>query len=258
MNEGDAKQFLDTAREKSIPIRTSEDIVLRSVGRDLCEKFFRGYTIKQWGVDLSDLDACVTKRIPVRTNTDDRYFTDAFQFMPTQGFTKLFETMLDHPKIDLALSTNFNKVKNRVNAKHTIFTGPIDEYFEFCYGNLPYRSLDFESQHIENQDCVQPVAVINYPNDFEYTRSTEFKHLTRQKCGGTSVMYEYPRSTGDPYYPIPAPQNGMLYSKYHHLAKKHPDISFIGRLAEYKYYNMDQVVLKAIETADHLIQNIFN
>jgi UDP-galactopyranose mutase len=231
--------------EKIENIRTSEDVVVSQVGRDLYEKFFRGYTRKQWGVDPSELDKSVTSRIPVRTNQDDRYFGDQFQYMPLHGYTRMFENMLDNKNIHILLNTDFREVEGFVPYKELIFTGPVDEYFNFCYGKLPYRSLQFKHVTL-NEEWHQPVAVVNYPNDHAYTRVTEYKHLTGQKSDRTSITYEFPSAEGDPYYPIPRPENAELYRKYQTLAEEMPHVHFAGRLGTYRYYNMDQVVAQAL------------
>ncbi len=231
--------------EKVETIRTSEDVVVSQVGRDLYEKFFRGYTRKQWGVDPSQLDKSVTSRIPVRTNQDDRYFGDEFQYMPLHGYTRMFENMLDNKNIHILLNTDFREVEGFVPYKELIFTGPVDEYFNFCYGKLPYRSLQFKHVTL-NEEWHQPVAVVNYPNDHAYTRITEYKHLTGQKSDRTSITYEFPSAEGDPYYPIPRPENAELYRKYQTLAEEMPHVHFAGRLGTYRYYNMDQVVAQAL------------
>lgn len=238
--------FLDEVREKRDLIRNSEDLVLNSVGRDLCDKFFRNYTRKQWNLDLSQLSPAVAGRIPVRTNCDDRYFTDEFQNMPAEGYTKMFERMLGHSNIRVELGVSFDRLRHKVIADTIFYSGPIDAYFDFCYGKLPYRSLDFQHEHIPAIEQYQPVGTVNYPNEFDYTRITEFKHLTGQQHPGTSIVREFPRSTGDPYYPVPTAENQSLYQKYKLLADAEPGTFFIGRLAEYRYYNMDQVVAAAL------------
>ncbi|WP_460448426.1 UDP-galactopyranose mutase [Alsobacter sp. SYSU BS001988] len=228
-------------------IRTSEDVVVSKVGRELYEKFFRGYTRKQWGVDPSQLDKSVTARVPTRTNRDDRYFGDAFQAMPAEGFTRMFERMLDHPAITRRLGVDYADVKAERLAPRTIFTGPVDEFFGHRFGRLPYRCLRFDHRTLD-QERFQPVAVVNYPMSEDYTRITEYKHLTGQKHPMTSITYEYPTDVGDPYYPIPRPENAELYKKYEALALQTPDVWFVGRLATYRYYNMDQVVGQALAT----------
>ncbi len=253
LDEAGVQVFLDQMREPRDPIKTSEDVVLNIVGRDLYEKFFRGYTRKQWGLDPSQLSATITARIPVRTNRDDRYFNDQFQIMPRDGYATLFQRMLDHPNIRLQLNTDFFAIRNQVKAKTIVYTGPIDAYFDYCYGHLPYRSLRFEHEHLAYTSQHQPVAVINYPNDHTYTRITEFKHLTGQQHPGTSIVREYPQAEGDPYYPVPRPENEDLYQRYKQLAAREANVFFVGRLAQYRYYNMDQVVAAALKTADRIL-----
>jgi UDP-galactopyranose mutase len=231
--------------EPRAEIRSSEDVVVSKVGRDLYEKFVRNYTRKQWDLDPSELDASVLARIPVRTNRDDRYFTDTHQAMPRYGFTRMFERMLDHPNITIALQTDYRDVMRWAPFREVIHTGPVDEFFDYRYGKLPYRSLRFEHRTVDQEWC-QPVAVLNYPNDHAYTRVTEFKHLTGQEHPRTGVVYEYPQAEGDPYYPIPRPENAELYRKYQGLAESTPNVHFVGRLATYRYYNMDQVVGQAL------------
>jgi UDP-galactopyranose mutase len=233
--------------EKVEEIKTSEDVVVSVVGRELYEKFFQGYTRKQWGMDPSELDKSVTARVPTRTNQDDRYFTDEYQFMPKHGFTRMFEKMVSHPNIKVMTQTDFREIRNEVSYKRLIFTGPIDEYFDFRYGKLPYRSLQFRHEMLD-QEWHQPVAVINYPQTEDYTRVTEYKHLTGQVHPKTALTYEYPSAVGDPYYPIPKAENAELYKKYERLAMNTPNVWFVGRLATYRYYNMDQVTGQALAT----------
>ena len=248
LNENEVADFLAAHAERIEKPRTSEEVVLSRVGRDLYEKFFRNYTRKQWGIDPSQLDAQVTARIPVRTNHDDRYFTDHFQSMPKHGFTRMFENMLDHGNIDLALGADYCELRDEVDFGQIIYSGPIDEFFDYRFGKLPYRSLHFEHQTFD-QEWFQPVAVVNYPNEHDYTRITEFKHLTGQQHAHTSVVYEYPRAEGDPYYPVPRPANAAIYLKYRALAESSPNVRFVGRLGTYRYYNMDQVVGQALSVA---------
>lgn len=252
MDSAQAEQFLASRAEPVEDIKTSEDVVINQVGRELYEKFFRGYTSKQWGLDPSQLDKSVTSRVPTRTNDDDRYFQDEFQQMPLHGYTAMFKKMVDNPSIQVLLNVDYREVKNKVNYEHLIFTGPIDEYFDYCYGKLPYRSLEF--RHITlDQPQFQPVAVVNYPDEkTEHTRITEYKYLTGQEHEKTALTYEIPQAEGDPYYPIPRPQNAELYKKYQALADATPDVTFVGRLATYKYYNMDQVVGQALATYQRL------
>jgi UDP-galactopyranose mutase len=237
--------FFQSQAEVRDPILTSEDVVVGRVGRELYEKFFRNYTRKQWGLDPSELDAAVTARVPVRTNRDDRYFTDRYQAMPLRGYTRMFERMLDHPNIKLMLNTDYHEIIGELPYRDMVFTGPVDEYFDHCYGKLPYRSLEFRF-HTVDADRHQPAAVVNYPNDYAYTRSTEFKFLTGQEHPKTTLVYEYPQAEGDPYYPVPRAENAELYKQYKVLADAAPNVHFVGRLATYKYYNMDQVVAQAL------------
>ena len=239
------KEFFQKVAEPREKIATSEDVVISKVGRELYEKFFRNYTRKQWDLDPSELDASVTSRVPIRYNRDDRYFSDRHQVMPLHGYTRLFEQMLDHPNIKIMLNTDYQEIMDMVAYREVIFTGPVDEYFGFIYGRLPYRSLQFQFQTL-NEEQHQPVAVINYPNDYAYTRVTEFKHLTGQQHAKTTLVYEYPTADGDPYYPIPRAENAQLYARYQKLAAQKRGIHFVGRLATYKYYNMDQVVAQAL------------
>ncbi len=240
------EDFFASKAEKKAIIRTSEDVVVARVGRELYEKMFRGYTRKQWGLDPSELDSQVTARIPVRTNRDDRYFTDTYQSMPLKGYTQMFENMLDHKNIQLSLGTDYRDLKRSVSYRKMIFTGPIDEFFEYRYGKLPYRSLEFKHETL-NKRVFQSAPVVNYPNEqVPYTRITEFKYLTGQEHSKTSIVYEFPKAEGDPYYPVPRPENNMLYKKYQALAESVSGVHFVGRLATYKYYNMDQVVAQAL------------
>jgi len=256
LNEAETEQYFEKVREPRSLIKTSEDVVLNSVGRDLYEKFFLNYTKKQWGVNPSELKAGVAARIPVRTNTDDRYFADTFQAMPLDGYTKMFEKILAHPNIEVRTGIHFNDVKREFASAHIVYTGPIDEYFNFCFGKLPYRSLRFEHEHLPNTAQYQRVGTVNYPNDFNFTRITEFKHLTGQQHSGTSIVREYPQADGAPYYPIPNDTNETLFKRYETLAKDHSNITFVGRLAQYRYYNMDQVVGAALVAAEQLIEKL--
>lgn len=252
LSEEQVAQYLEGVREPREPLRTSLDVVLNSVGRDLCDKFFAGYTRKQWGLELDELSAGVAARIPTRTNDDDRYFTDRFQAMPRDGYTRMFERMLDHPNIRLQLGVDFQSVRAALARRLTVYTGPIDAYFGHRFGKLPYRSLRFEHQHLADCEQYQPVGTVNYPNDQDYTRITEFKHLSGQQHAGSSIVREYPTADGDPYYPIPRPENEALYKRYAELADAEPAVEFIGRLAQYRYYNMDQVVASALAMARKL------
>ena len=245
LDSGQLEAYFKKVAEPRAHIRNSEDVVVSRVGRDLYEKFVRNYTRKQWDLDPSELDAAVLARIPTRTNRDDRYFTDTYQAMPRRGFTRMFERMLDHPNISILLQTDYRDVLGSVSFREMVYTGPIDAFFDYRHGQLPYRSLEFRHQTLD-QAQHQPVAVINHPNEHAYTRVTEFKHLTGQVHPRTSIVYEYPRAEGDPYYPIPRPENAETYKRYQALAEATAGVHFVGRLATYRYYNMDQVVAQSL------------
>jgi UDP-galactopyranose mutase len=248
--------FYASVREPRAEVRTSEDVVISAVGRELCDLFFRGYTRKQWGRDLSELGPGVAARIPTRTNDDDRYFGDNFQFMPAEGFTVMFQRMLEHPGITVETGVDFSPMSPPVAATHTIYTGPIDAFFDHRFGPLPYRSLRFEHLHLPDTAQFQPVGTVNYPNDEAFTRITEFRHLTGQVHRGTSIVREYSQAEGDPYYPIPNKDTELLYQQYKTLADALPNVSFVGRLAQYRYYNMDQVVGAALTAAANVLRGL--
>lgn len=239
------EEFFKSVAEKREQINTSEDVVVSAVGRELYEKFFRNYTRKQWGLDPSELDASVTARVPTRTNRDSRYFTDTYQAMPLHGFTRMFENILDHPNIKIMLNCDYREIEDEIPYKEMIYTGPVDSFFDYRYGKLPYRSLEFKHE-THDKPVYQEAPVVNYPNEQLYTRITEFKYLTGQEHSKTAIVYEFPQSSGDPYYPVPRKENAELYSKYKALADATPGVHFVGRLATYKYYNMDQIVAQAL------------
>ena len=241
----EVEEFYKKVAEPKERIKTSEDVVVSQVGRELYEKFFRNYTRKQWGLDPSELDSSVTSRIPTRTNRDDRYFTDTYQAMPLHGYTRMFENMLDHPNIKVLLNCDYREVEKDIPFREMIYTGPIDAFFDYRYGKLPYRSLEFKHE-THQVEVYQSVPVINYPNEHLYTRVTEFKYLTGQEHAKTSIVYEFPQAEGDPYYPVPRKENASLYADYKALADAKPGVHFVGRLATYKYYNMDQIVAQAL------------
>lgn len=247
--------FFESRTEKKKEINTSEDVVVNAVGRELYEKFFRGYTKKQWDMDPSELNASVAARIPTRVNKDDRYFTDTYQAMPLHGYTKMFEQMLSHPNINIMLNTDYKDIIKETTFRKLIFTGPVDEYFDHRFGKLPYRSIEFKFETYD-QERFQETGTVNYPNDYAFTRITEFKYLTGQKHHKTSVVYEYPKAEGDPYYPIPNPEYNELYRRYQELTNELEDVYFVGRLATYKYYNMDQVVAQALSTFKKISQEV--
>ncbi|MCY7280828.1 MAG: UDP-galactopyranose mutase [Sphingomonas bacterium] len=252
LDEGTIQGFYNSVREPRDPIRTSEDVVVNAVGQDLYEKFFRGYTRKQWGLDPSELAASVAARIPTRTDRDDRYFTDKFQKMPAEGYTRMFQRMLDHPGITVDVGVDFFEMRDKVQASHIVYTGPVDAFYAYCYGRLPYRSLRFEHEHLPDTVQYQNVGTVNFPNDYDFTRVTEFKHLTGQPHRGTSLVREFPQAEGDPYYPVPRPENEALFKRYEQLALQEIGVTFVGRLAQYRYYNMDQCVGAALKAAEYV------
>ncbi|MFO0603441.1 MAG: UDP-galactopyranose mutase [Polyangiales bacterium] len=251
MGPEEVAQFFARVAEPVARCRTSEDAVVSKVGRELYEKFFKNYTRKQWGVDPSELDASVASRVPARANHDDRYFTDEFQAMPLRGYTRMFENMLDHRNITVVTNADHRDLVGEVGFRETIYTGPVDAFFDHRYGPLPYRSLDFRFE-THDREVFQPAAVVNYPNEHDYTRVTEFKYLTGQRHPKTTVVYERPTDHGDPYYPVPRPENAALYQRYKALADATPNVRFVGRLATYRYYNMDQVVGQALAVFDQI------
>jgi UDP-galactopyranose mutase len=245
LSSDDVQSFYLSKAVRVTAIKNSEDAIISQVGVELYEKFFKGYTKKQWDMDPSELDASVTSRIPVRSNKDDRYFTDTFQAMPASGYTKMFENILSHPNIKVMLNTDYREVADLIPHTRLIYTGPIDCYFNYCYGKLPYRSINFKFQTLDAENF-QPTGTVNFPNSQPYTRITEFKYLTGQKHHKTTIVYEYPQEEGDPYYPVPKPENKEIYSKYEALAASMKNTYFTGRLGTYKYYNMDQVVAQSL------------
>lgn len=252
-------KYLDSVRQPDLAVRNSRDIIIKQVGEDLYNKFFKQYTKKQWGVFPDELDASVCARIPVRTNRDNRYFTDTYQAMPKHGYTRLFENMLNHPLIHTLLNADFREVSSVIHCTKLVYTGPIDDYFNQIYGKLPYRSLEFrqETLPVGNDgfdNFLFPVATINHPNDYEYTRVTEMKHLTGQTHRLSTIVYEYPISSGDPYYPIPNAKNQAHFKMYEDLSKTEKNVIFIGRLGTYKYYNMDQIVAQSMTSFKQLEQ----
>jgi len=253
LNCDQLETFYNSKAQKIDMVKTSEDVVIGKVGRELYEKFFKGYTRKQWDLDPSELDASVIARVPTRTNKDDRYFTDTYQAMPLHGYTEMFRNMLSHPNIKIMLNTDYKEVIDLIPYQRLIYTGPIDSFFNYCYGQLPYRSIEFKFDTFD-KEVYQPTGTINFPNEHPYTRITEFKYLTGQIHQKTSIVYEYPTAAGDPYYPIPRPENRALYKKYQALAESMSNTFFTGRLGTYKYYNMDQVVAQSLTLFEKLTQ----
>lgn len=249
----------ETLAKWRVPIdqpKNSEEVILSQVGERIYEMFFKNYTRKQWRRDPRDLDPSVCGRIPIRTNRDDRYLNERFQALPAKGYTPMFERMLAHPKIKVMLRTDYREARTQISFRRLIYTGAIDEYFDHCFGPLPYRSLRFEPETLE-QEFFQPAMQVNYPNDHDFTRIVEAKHFTGQKLPVTTIVREFPQDFGpgrEPYYPIPAPDAKRLYQKYADLTANQKDVSFVGRLATYRYYNMDQVVGMALAEFEKICQ----
>jgi UDP-galactopyranose mutase len=256
LSEAEAAAFIERVRVPCAILRNSEDVVLTSVGADLCEKFFRNYTRKQWGLDLAELSPSVAGRIPVRSNHDDRYFTDQYQYMPKDGYTALLNRMLYHRNIELHLGVDYLQHPPAMRPALTFYTGPLDGYFHNRLGALGYRSLRFEHQHFVSIDRFQPVGTINYPNNYAYTRITEFKHLTGQQIAGTSIVREYSTSQGEPCYPVPTASNEILATRYRALAATQKAVVFAGRLGQYRYLNIDQAVASALKAAAPFINSV--
>jgi len=245
-NNCEIQEYLDKVKEIRYPIMNSEDIIVNKVGYDLFEKFFKNYTIKQWSVEPKYLAPSVCGRIPIRTNFDDRYFNDKYQFMPKDGYTKMFERMLNHKNIEIILNADYKKIISDINFDKMIYTGPIDYFFDFTIGKLPYLSIRFEWETFASESY-QPVAQINYvDNRAKYTRVIEHKKLSGQQNDFTTISKEYPQATGEPYYPIPCEENQIQYKKYKLESEKLKNVVFLGRLAENRYYNMDQVVSRTL------------
>lgn len=264
-------EFIQYLREKKVNIpnpKNSEELIVSQVGYELYEKFFKGYTFKQWRRPASSLDPSVCGRIPIRMIADERYFNDSFQALPKEGYTRMFERMLAmSPGVELRLNVDYREVADAVEWGRMIYTGPIDEFYDLRYGRLKYRSLRFEREHIpatrlSEREAIsgkkgfwQPALQVNYPNSHEFTRIVELKHATGQQCPGTTIVREYPmefEEVGEPYYPIPAPDTSEVYRKYAALAEGEKHVFFVGRLATYRYYNMDQVVGMALKTFENL------
>lgn len=256
LTEAEVEGWMADRAETVDQVRTSEDVVVGKVGRELYELFFRGYTRKQWALDPSELDKSVTARVPTRTNRDDRYFTDRFQAMPRDGYTAMFARMLDQPGITVRTGMDFAEARKRFSFRRVIWTGPVDEYFGNRYGKLPYRSLTFQHETLD-QEWALPTGTVNHPaEETPFTRVSEYKWITGQAHAKTSVTYEFPAAEGDPYYPIPRPENAALYKKYEALADAERDTWFVGRLATYRYYNMDQVVGQSLATFERIQKTV--
>ena len=270
-NSEEIAAWLEQARVRHEEPQNSEEVVISQVGREFYELFFESYTLKQWNRHPRELDAAVCGRIPVRTNRDNRYLTENFQALPVDGYTPLFARMLEtSPGVELHLGMDFHEARRRWRCRHLVFTGAVDAYFDYRFGPLPYRTLRFEAESFSNEQLAvreavagkpgfwQPAMQVNYPEAaVPYTRIVEIKHATGQVVDATTIMREYPKEWQrgeEPYYPIPAPDAHAAYLRYAELAAAEPNVSFIGRLATYRYYNMDQVVGMALAEADKLIR----
>ena len=250
----EAAKYLDGVKGTYGKITNAKEAVVSKVGYDLYKKLFEGYTKKQWGMDPEELSPEITQRIPVRVNTDDRYFTDIYQMMPLEGYTKMVERILSNDNIEIRLNSDYKDIINEIDYDILVYTGQIDYFFDYKYGRLRYRSLRFEFLTYE-QEIVQPVAVINYPDEkIPYTRCMEFKHATGQKCKKTTIEREYPQSEGGPYYPMLTEQDKDLYLKYEKESKLIKNTFFVGRLAEFKYYNMDQAAASALKISGSILK----
>lgn len=270
--ESTSEEFEAWLEEKRVPIENpanSEELIVSQVGWELYEKFFKNYTLKQWKKHPRELDASVCGRIPIRTNRDDRYLREEFQALPKEGYHRMFERMLEaSPGVELLLNTDYREIVEKIPHDHLIYTGPIDEYFDFCFGPLPYRSLRFENESFSAEQLVerepiagkpgywQPAMQVNYPgSEVEYTRIVEIKHATGQECSNTTIVREYPDDFApgkEAYYPIPTPETAALYRRYAEKAEGMENVSFVGRLATYRYYNMDQAVGMALSEFERL------
>jgi UDP-galactopyranose mutase len=243
--------YFDKKRIPMENVSNSRDVIVSQIGEELYDLFFKNYTKKQWGVYPDELDAEVTRRIPVRFNRDTRYFSDRYQGLPAEGFTPMVQKMLDHKNIRVLLNTDYKEVLDEISHEALIYTGPLDYFFDYRYGKLPYRSLEFKLETLDVEQY-QNAAVVNFPNEYDYTRITEFKQFYAQKHHKTTLCYEYPKAEGDPYYPMPTAAARELSQKYHNDAQQLDRVFFAGRLAEYRYLNMDQVVASSLALADKI------
>ena len=238
--------FIKEEAEEIEEIRTSKDVALSKVGENIYNLFFKNYTIKQWGIDPGEIDTSVISRIPIRFNRDTRYFADKYQGMPRHGYTKMCENMVKNKNIKIMLNTDYKEIKDDITYDKLIYTGQTDEFYDFEYGKLAYRSLEFKFETFD-QESYQEAPVVNYPNDYDFTRITEFKKMTWQEHKKTTILKEYPKAEGEPYYPFPTKECKEHFAKYQAKMEKEENIYFLGRLAEYRYYNMDAVIRSALD-----------
>ena len=241
----EVEEFLKKKAIKIDEIKTSKDVALSKVGEDIYEKFFENYTKKQWGIDPGELDTSIISRIPIRLNRDTRYFSDKYQGMPKYGYTKMCENMIQNKNIKVLLNTDYKEIIDDIEYEKLIYTGPTDYFYDYKYGKLAYRSIHFVFETHDTEDY-QPAPVVNYPNDYDFTRITEFKKLTYQEHKKTTILKEFPCDEGEPYYPFPTKEWKNKFALYQEDMKKEKKVLFLGRLAEYRYYNMDAVVRSAL------------
>ncbi|HKM00292.1 MAG TPA: UDP-galactopyranose mutase [Mobilitalea sp.] len=251
LNCFEVEKFLEEQAEHIDDITTSKEVALSKVGKDIYEKIFETYTRKQWGIDPSELDTSVISRIPIRLNRDTRYFSDKYQGMPMHGYTKMCEKMAANKNIKLLLNTDYKEVLKEISYETLIYTGAADEFYDYRYGKLSYRSINFVFE-THDRETFQEAPVVNYPNDYDYTRITEFKQLSGQEHKKTTICKEFPCAEGEPYYPFPTKECKAQYALYEKDMLKEKNILFIGRLAQYRYYNMDGVVRSALDAFDKL------
>jgi UDP-galactopyranose mutase len=244
-------EFLRDIKTDIFPVLNSKDIVTNQIGIDLYKNFFEKFTEKTWFKNPLFLKPGVCGRLKLRLNNDDRYFTDKYQFMPRDGYTELFKNILSNERIEILLNTDYKNVIKNLGYQKLIYTGPIDYYFDYCYGKLPYRSLKLKFKNIK-KEYYQDFSVINFVGDEKKTRIAEFKHITGQKCATTTIGIEYPLEKGDEFYPTLTNESELLYGKYKKLAAKSSNVIFTGRLANFKYFNMDQVVAQSLNKFKHL------
>ena len=248
------EEFLKDQAEHIDEIKTSKDVALSRVGKDIYEKIFEKYTMKQWGLDPGELDTSVISRIPVRLNRDTRYFSDRYEGMPSHGYTRMCENMVANKNIKIMLNTDYKEILNQLQYETLFYTGATDEFYDYKHGKLPYRSIDFQFETFDREEF-QEAPVVNYPNDYDFTRITEFKKLTWQEHKKTTICKEFPCSEGEPYYPFPTNECKAQFALYEEDMKREKNVIFLGRLAEYRYYNMDAVVRRALSVSDSIIKN---
>lgn len=255
-NEIEMNKWLEenTIKPNGLKATNSEEVALERVGPKLYEKLFRPYTIKQWNKEPKELDALVMSRIPIQKNFDNRYFQDKYQALPKNGYTSIVENMLKAKNIKVSLKTPWNSLMKN-SAKHIIFTGPIDLYFDVNLPKLEYRSILFQKEVVDCCGYFQPNSVVNYPSlNIPFTRTVEYKHFLHQKSNKTILFHETTTDDGEPYYPVPNKKNEELYKKYQELSLNETNVHFIGRLANYKYFNMDQAVRNSIDYYNKILK----